>query len=114
MKSIEIPYEENIVCPFCQKLTVDMTAADPEIMPCEHLVYAATDTSLEYRSEIITSLFGIDPEEENFDLTLNDLTDHEDFEKIFNEGALKDLIQLESYEPAPSFFGGYYGYIQKQ
>ncbi len=114
MKSIEIPYEENIVCPFCQKLTVDMTAADPEIMPCEHLVDAATDTSLEYRSDIINSLFGIDPEEENFDLTLNDLTDHEDFEKIFNEGALKDLIQLESYEPAPSFFGGYYGYIQKQ
>ncbi len=112
MKSIEIPFKENILCPFCQHVTVEMSAEELQIIPCEHLVYAATDTSLEYRAEIINKLFGIDSEEENFDLTLSDLTEHEDFEKIFNEGALKDLIQLESYEPAPSFFGAYYGYMQ--
>lgn len=112
MKSIEIKSDENVVCPFCQQITVDMNTEDPEVMPCVHLVYAATDVSLEYRSEIINQLFGIDPEVENDELGLDDLTEHPDFDKIFNEGELKDLIQYESYDPAPSFMGAYYGYIQ--
>lgn len=112
MKSIEIKSEENVICPFCQQITVDINSEDAEVIPCKHLVYAATDVSLEFRSEIINRLFGIDSKEDKCELTLSDLTDHPDFENIFNEGELKDLIQYESYEPAPSFMGAYYGYIQ--
>jgi hypothetical protein len=113
MKSIEIKSDENVVCPFCQQITVEINSEDPEVIPCSHLVYAATDVSLEFRSEIINRLFGIDSQEENCELTLSDLMDHPEFENIFNDGELKDLIQYESYDPAPSFMGAYYGYIQK-
>ncbi len=114
MNSIEIKSNENVVCPFCNQITVDVNAEESIINLCQHLVYAATDASLDYRSDIINDLFDIKPEEENFDLTLNDITDHPKFDQIFNEGKLKDLIQYESYEPAPSFFGAYFGFIQNQ
>ncbi len=114
MKSIEIKFDENVICPFCQLITVNIKSDDAEVIPCQHLVYAATDVSLEFRSEIINRLFGLDPQEDNCELTLSDLTEHPDFEKIFNEGELKDLIQFESYEPAPSFMGAYFGFIQNQ
>lgn len=114
MKSIEIKFDENVICPFCQQITVNIKSDDAEVIPCKHLVYAATDVSLEFRSEIINRLFGLDPQEDNCELTLSDLTEHPDFEKIFNEGELKDLIQFESYEPAPSFMGAYFGFIQNQ
>ncbi len=112
MKPIEINSQENVVCPFCQHVTVDLKSDEPSIIPCEHLVYVATDVSLEYRSEIINQLFQIDPKEDNCELELEDIIDHPDFENIFENGQLKGLIHYESYEPSPSFFGAYYGYIQ--
>jgi hypothetical protein len=45
-------------------------------------------------------------------VTPEDIIDHPDFENIFENGQLKGLIHYESYEPSPSFFGAYYGYIQ--
>lgn len=114
MKPIEINSEENVVCPFCHQVTVDIKSDEPLVIPCDHLVYAATDVSLEYRSEIINQLFGIDPKEDNCELELEDIIDHPDFENIIENGQLKGLIQYESYDPSPSFFGAYYGYIQKQ
>ena len=114
MKSIEIKSDENVICPFCQQITVNIKSDDAEVIPCKHLVFAATDVSLEFRSEIINRLFGLDPQEDNCELTLSEFTEHPDFENIFNDGELKDLIQFESYEPAPSFMGAYFGYIQNQ
>lgn len=114
MNCIEINCEENVVCPFCQHVTVDLKSDELMIIPCAHLVYAATDVSLEFRSELINQLFEIDPKEENFELGLEDIIDHPDFENILENGQLKGLIQYESYENAPSFFGAYYGFIQNQ
>jgi hypothetical protein len=112
MNSIEINYEEIVVCPFCQHVIVDLKSDEFMITPCAHLVYAATDVCLEFRSELINQLFEIDPKEENFELGLEDIIDHPDFENILENGQLKGLIHYESYEPSPSFFGAYYGYIQ--
>ena len=114
MKSIEINSEENVVCPFCQHVTVDLKSDEPSINPCEHLLYAANDVSLDYRSEIINQLFGIDPKEDNCELGLDDIIEHPEFENAINNGQLKGLIQYESYDPSPSFFGSYFGYIQNQ
>jgi len=114
MKTIEINSEENVVCPICKQITLDVKTENPVIIPCAHLVYAATDVSLEYRSVLVNELFEIDPDEENCDLGLNDIIEHADFNNVTNNGKLKGLIQFESYDPAPSFMGAYYGYIQNQ
>lgn len=112
MKSIEISSQENVVCPFCQQVTFILESEEPSLNPCAHLVYMATDVALEFRSEIINSLLGINPEDDNIDIELTDIIEHPEFENAINNGQLKGLIQYESYEPSPSFFGAYYGYIQ--
>ncbi len=46
MNSIEIKSNENVVCPFCNQITVDVNAEESIINLCQHLVYAATDACI--------------------------------------------------------------------
>ena len=96
--------EKTINCPFCKKESIRIfDDEEPLINECEHLLYVTTDLSIMYMSE-------------RFKLFLkkkHNLKEIDDSEPLdLDLVTLDDVIQLDQYDPAPSFFGSYFGYAK--
>ena len=96
MKRIEIANEEAIRCPQCGGNPL----GDGGINTCSHTLFVATDEGLEFCSDKLD----INELEQNaLEVGWDEATD-----KIEYPGSVKYAV----YQPAPSFFGAYFGYLE--
>jgi hypothetical protein len=98
IKIIEIPYGENIVCPFCHFVLVNFEELE-EVSHCDHTIFIATDDGWEYQSEKYVFILG-----KESDGSIDQFT---------SELKIPDLIKYAQYNPAPSYFGAYFGFLNK-
>ena len=97
MEIKEIPYDEEIICPFCQKVIVDKEDNDPET--CSHTIFIATDYGWEYQAEEYKAI-----------LDEYDSDKHSSYDEFTSSLKIEGLVKYAHYVPAPSFFGAYIGF----
>jgi hypothetical protein len=97
MKSIELNYDEDIVCPFCNKTLTDYEDIDFEI--CTHTVFVASDYGFEYVREDYQNIVNNDADLLNIDAYTKSLP--------FNG------IRLVQYAPNPGSLGSYWGFVEE-
>jgi hypothetical protein len=80
---------------------MDFTGEDEKYMsPCAHTLFIATDDGFAYKSERLISIIGDkDP-----------LDDEDSGMDTFTDNLNIDGITIAVYQPAPSFFGQYFGF----
>jgi hypothetical protein len=95
---------DKIHCPFCDQLVVTSYDEElPDIAPCDHYLYLTHDMGIYDMSDrfkqFLLQAHGLDELEEDEPLDLDLVT-------------IPDAIQLEQYQPAPSFYGTYFGFAK--
>ena len=100
-------YRDNLHCPFCDQRVQDMENGD--LTPCVHTLFVANDEGFEFCDERTKN---------NLEIPNNDdPSDHvERFGSIDDMTSSIDLPnskKIAVYVPAPSFFGAYYGFVEK-
>lgn len=98
MESQEAFESENIVCPYCKAILVDNEEiGDYEI--CSHTIFVATDCGFEFIREDMKEIINENAINSNYDAYTASLP-------------IKG-IRIAHYTPAPSFFGVYWGFVEK-
>jgi hypothetical protein len=101
MKSIEInSFSDNptMFCLKCGKNVIKIPDESIDIDPCEHLMFVANDEGFEYIAD--------DTWQDGYENSEEDLSIVEYFKKL----DVDDGVIIESYSPAPSFLGAYFGF----
>ncbi len=94
-------------CPVCGQCILTGTGDKQDVLnPCKHTLFIANDEGFEYRSIIFDKVKGIDGAK----LNQIDIGD-QGCDRFTDSFALKNTIKFAFYEPAPSFFGVYVGFI---
>jgi hypothetical protein len=103
MESNELPLH----CPVCGQCILTGNYDKQDVLnPCKHTLFIANDEGFEYRSNIFHKTKGI----EGAKLNQIDIDD-QGYDRFTDSFALKNTIKFAFYEPAPSFFGVYVGFI---
>jgi hypothetical protein len=102
-----VDINKSLYCPFCGIITWD-SEWETEDFPktyCKHTLFVAHDEGFEYLSPFYIKL----KELEGIDFDLID-TNGKGFDGFTDDTQLEESIKFAMYQPAPSFFGGYYGF----
>jgi hypothetical protein len=103
MQSNELPLH----CPVCGQCILTGTGDNQDVLnPCKHTLFIANDAGFEYRSNIFDKVKGIEGAKLN-QIVIGD----QGCDRFTDSFALKNTIKFAFYEPAPSFFGVYVGFI---
>ncbi len=98
---VEVDYGENICCPVCSKIIIDMKHAEGEdyFEVCEHTLYVAHDMGVDYTSEHFKKI--LDASGASLD------GEEMDPREVVKNSDLKDVFYFETYLPPPSLYGTY-------
>lgn len=100
---------ENIHCPFCGHLVLDMDFTDEQsAKPCEHTLFVAHDFAIEYLSDALKERFKVSDAE--YLEQLEELDDFENIDIFTDKIDLKNAIKIAQYEGAPGDNGVYVGF----
>ncbi len=99
MKTKELSYFENIVCPYCSSVLIDKEADVAGFETCEHTIFVATDYGFEFIHEKFKNVISKNVGEKSYD--------------EYTEALSIDGIRLVQYNPPPSYFGAYWGFVEK-
>jgi len=106
IQRMEIPWDSDaIYCPCCTQKVMDF-ALDVDdgssLNPCPHTLFVATDYGFENTSEWFESFIEAEQIYNEADENIDELTDNI---------CLPNAIKFARYQPAPSFFGEYCGFL---
>jgi hypothetical protein len=100
--------ETHILCPICNKEVVDLNGnSETQIIPCDHLLFVAHDMGFEYQGPRFKQYLKEEYESDHWGDWLDSA--RQDLRSVHIDG----LILLEQIQPAPSFFGTFYGFYKK-
>jgi len=85
---------QDLFCPFCGIKSV----CEGGIEQCQHLLYVATDDSFEY----VNKSLGFDV---SVDLGGNNI------DEFTSKLDIDEAVKFALYDPAPSFYGAYVGFV---
>jgi hypothetical protein len=103
--TVEIEYGQKICCPFCTQVIIHPDHLDEGHKVCSHTVYVAHDMGVEYVSDLLLEAAksaGIDLDDEDADPR-----------EIMANSGIEGIHYVETYVPAPSFYGTYLAFSQK-
>lgn len=95
MKIVEDKSNNDICCPFCNKVVFSYDG-DSEPQECPHTLLIATDEGVEFHNDKI-----------DIDALENKAEEHS-WDDVLSELDYQNAILIKSYESAPSSFGAYY------
>jgi len=89
--------DKPLCCPFCKSEII--SDKDINLSPCEHTLFIITDYGAEYCSELI-----------NYE-ELEKKAHESNWDEAITALEISNSIFIAFYEPAPSFFGVYVGFL---
>ena len=107
IKRIEVDSSEPILCPICSHCVFDENIENPNYSPCTHTIFIASDNGLDHKTSILeNNLKDLD-----INIDSDDWYESDGILQILTEKlTIKGLIVIESYMPAPSGYGAYFGF----
>ena len=115
IRIIEQGPSDPICCPFCGFVCcpggddAEAWEFDADTCVCDHTLFVATDYGFDYRSSEFNRLVGLpDDGEPEPDRPEKNKHGYDGYTSALN---IPGAIKIASYEPAPSFFGVYYGFV---
>ena len=103
---IELPWDsEASYCPYCTRKVMDFSLDVDDgsnLNPCPHTLFIATDYGFEHTSDWFESFIEAETIYSESDESIDELTDNI---------CLPNAVKFARYQPAPSFFGEYFGFL---
>ena len=104
----EVPYGENLCCPFCESVVADWdkvnaSGGEEGYSTCPHTILVGHDMGIDFVDDRFTDAFGLqkaifEGEYEDVVSSLDELT---------SLCPIPGSVKLAQYQPAPSFYGNY-------
>ena len=111
IQKLVVDSREPILCQICSHCVFDENIENPNLSPCTHTIFIATDDGLEHKTSILENNL------KDLDISIDSDDWYESggiLQVLTEKLTIKGLIVIESYMPAPSGYGAYFGFAPEE